>query len=229
MNTTPAYLTPSEQVYLNGEKFVPKGGVFNTTRLIHMDYAVGAAPLAQVLVAAAFLTLEQQGTLRLEIRQKKVMFGLASSKALYADAVGQMAAWPAYTLEAALPGWAYQLAGDKSQNEVHTILYAWLGQDVANPFEELFNRVKYGLAARGLLETRQETHLKIFKSTAYVVPDGTRQLAAVQPLQPVQQLLGWYQQSRPEIYSSLFDQIKKGITARQEKSDTDFDNSGPDD
>jgi hypothetical protein len=227
MNTTPAYLTPSEQVYLNGEKFIPKGGVFNTTRLIHMDYAVGAAPLAQTLVAAAFLTLEQQGTLRLEIRQKKVMFGLASSKALFADAVGQMAAWPAYTIESALPGYAYQLAENKNQNEVHSILYAWLGQDSMAPFEALFDRIKYGLAARGLLETRQETHLKIFKSTAYVFPEGTRQLAAIQPLEPVQQLLGWYQQSRPEIYSSLFDQIKKGISARQERTDNDtnFDNN----
>jgi hypothetical protein len=225
MNTTPAYLTPSEQVYLNGEKFAPKGGVFNTTQLIHMDYKVNEAPLAQALVAAAFLTLEQQGTLRLEIRQKKVMFGLASSKALYADPVGQMAAWPAYTLESALPGWAYQLAGDKGQNEVHSILYAWLTQDVGAPFEEVFNRIKYGLAARGLLETRQETHLKIFKSTAYVLPEGTRQLAVSQPLEPIQQLLGWCQQSRPEIYASLFDQIKKGISARQERTDTDFDNN----
>jgi hypothetical protein len=221
MNTTPAYLTPSELVYLNGEKFAPKGGVFNTTRLFHLDSSVGSAPLAQAVVAAAFLTLEQQGTLCMEVRQKKVLFGLTSTKALYADAVGQMAAWPAYTLESALPGLAYQLAGNKGQNEVHSILYAWIGQDVGAPFEEVFNRIKYGLAARGLLETRQETHMKIFKSTAYVLPEGTRQLAAVQPLQPVQQLLGWCQQSRPDVYSALFEQIKKGITARQEQSDTD--------
>jgi hypothetical protein len=209
MNTIPAFLTPSELVYLNGEKFVAKAGIFNATRLMHMDYPVGAAPMAQAVIAAAFLTLEQQATLRLEIRQKKVLFGLASSKALYADAVGQMAAWPAYTIESALPGLAYQLAGNNAQNEVHSILYAWLGQDVGSPFEEVFNRIKAGLAARGLLETRQETHLKIFKSTVYVLPEGTRQLAAVQPLQPVQQLMG------------LFDQIKKGIASRQEQTDTD--------
>lgn len=223
MNTIPAYLTPSELVYLNGEKFAPKGGVFNTTHLIHMDYKVGEAPLAQAVAAAAFLTLEQQGTLRLEIRQKKVLLGLGSTKALYAEPVGPMAAWPAYTLESAIPGLAYQLAGDKGRNEVRTIVYAWLGQDVSMPFDEVFSRIKYGLAARGLLETREETHLKIFKSTTYVYPEGTRQLAAAQPLQPLQELLAWCQQARPEIFNMLYDQIKKGIEERRERDENDTD------
>jgi hypothetical protein len=221
MNTPPAYLTPSELIYLNGEKFVPKGGVFNTTRLIHMDFSVGAAPLAQAVIAAAFLTLEQQKTLRLEIRQKKVLFGLVSTKTLFADPTGPAAAWPANTVEAALPGIAAQLAGNKGQNEVHSILYAWLGQDVGAPFEEVFNRIKAGLAGRGLLETQEKTHLKIFKSRVYVCPEATRQFAAAQPLQPVQQMLSWCQQTRPEIYTSLFEQIKKGISARLEKADND--------
>jgi hypothetical protein len=221
MNAPPPYLTPSEWVYLNGEKFASKSGVFNKTRLVHADLSVSQAQLAQAALAAAFLTLEQQGTLRLDVRQKKVLFGLASSKALFADSTGPAAAWPAQTLESALPGLAYQLAMDKNKNEIDTILYVWLGHDSGSPFEEVFDRIKWGLASRGLLETHQETHLKIFKSTVFTCPETTSQLAAAQPPQPVQQLLDQCQQTRPEVWKMLNDGIKRGITLRQEKTDTD--------
>jgi hypothetical protein len=218
----PAYLTPSEHVYLNGEKFAPKAGVFNKTRLMHMDYQVEVKPFAQAVMAAAFITLEQQGTLRLEFRQKKGMFGLGSSKAFYADCVGPAAAWPTGTLEAALPNLSQGLAVTAAnKNEVLTIVYAWLGEDSMDPFEGVFVKIKAGLAQRGLLDSRIETHLKIFKNTVYSLPEPTRQLALTQPLQPIQQLMGWYAQNKPEVWKALNEQIKKGIEARQEKSDSD--------
>jgi hypothetical protein len=223
MNANPAYLTPSEHVYLNGEKFAPKAGIFGKTRLMHIEFDANVIQLVQAIFSAAFLTLEQQGTLRLEIRAKKVLFGLASAKGLFADSVGPMAAWPAQTIEAALPGLAYQLASSKGQNEVYGMVYAWLGQDSGAPFEEVLTRVKNGLAVRGLVETREERTLKIFTRIVYALPDATRQLALVQPIQPVQQLFTWCQQTRAEIWDSLNQQIKKAVTARQEKTDSDFD------
>jgi hypothetical protein len=220
MNAPSPDLTPSELVYLNGEKFASKSGVFNKTRLVHTDLSVSQAQLAQAALAAAFLTLEQQGTLRLDVRKKKVLFGLASSKGLYADSHGPAADWPPQTLESTLPGLAYQLGMDKNKNELDTIIYVWLGQDSSSPFEDVFTRIKEGLAARGLLETHQETHLKIFKSTVFTCPESTRQLAAAQSLQPVQQLLDNCQQTRPEVWKMLNDSIKHGITLRQEQTDT---------
>ena len=223
MDANPVYLTPSEHVYLNGEKFAPKAGIFGKTRLMHMDFDANVTQLVQAIFAAAFLTLEQQGTLRLEIRPKKVLFGLASTKALFADSIGAMAAWPAQTIEAVMPGMAYQFASNKGQNEVYTLVYAWLGQDFSSPFEEVLKRIKNGMAARGLVEAREERTLKIFTRTVYSLPEATRQLALVQSIQPVQQLFTWCQQTRPELWDSLNNQIKKAVTARQEKNDTDFD------
>jgi len=223
MNTPTTYLTPSEFVYLNGEKFAPKAGVLGKTRLLHMEFDVNATSLVQAILAAAFLTLEQQGTLRLEIRPKKALFGLVASQGLYADSVGPMAAWHDQTLEYAMPGLAYQLATDHSQNEVYKIVYTWLGQDVAAPFEEVLSRVKSGLAARGLLETRQDKFLKIFTRTSYTCPETTRQLAVAQPIQAVQQLFAGCQQARPELWEKLNKEIKRAVSARQEQSDDDFD------
>jgi hypothetical protein len=219
---TPAYLTPSEQVYLNGEKFAAKAGVFNKTRLMHSDYQVDPTQLAQAVIAAAFITLEQQGTLRLEFRQQKGLFGIGSSNLFYANAAGPMAAWPAGTLEAALPLLAQRMAATAvNQNQVFVVTYAWLEEDCAAPFENVFLFIKRGLAARGLLESRVETHLKIFKNTVYTLPEFTRQLALSQPIQPLQQLLAWYAQTRPDYWKALNEQIKRGIEARQEKPDND--------
>ncbi len=217
----PAYLTPSEQVYLNGEKFAEKGGVFNKTRLMHIDYQVDTKQLAQVVIAAAFITLQQQGTLRLEFHQKKRILGLGSSTIFCADAIGPMAAWPTGTLESLLPGLAQRLAASgEGQNQISTIIYAWMRADSMAPYESVFSLIKEGLAAHGLLETRIETHLKIFKNTVYTLPESTRQLALTQPLQQIQQLIGWYTQTKPEYWKALNDQIKRGIELRQEQSDS---------
>jgi hypothetical protein len=216
----PAYLTPSEQVYLNGEKFAAKGGVFNKTRLMHIDFAVDTRQLAQAVMAAAFITLQQQGTLRLEFHEKKRILGLGTATVLCADAVGPIAAWPAWTLESMLPGLAQRLAAKgEAQNQVQTMVYAWLEADSAAPFEEVFARVKRGMAARGLLEGREQKVLLVFKTIAYTLPESTRQLALTQALQPIQQLLGWYAQAQPEYWKALNEQIKRGIESRQEKSD----------
>ncbi len=223
MDATTVFLTPSEHVYLNGEKFAPKAGIFGKTHLMHVDFDANVTQLVQAIFSAAFLTLEQQGTLRLEIRPKKVLFGLASTKGLYADSVGPMAAWPAQTIESALPGLAYQLASSKGQNEVYNMIYAWLGQDSSSPFEDVLTRVKNGMVARGLLGAHEERTLKIFTRTVFDLPEATRQLALTQPIQPVQQLFQWCQNSRPELWESLNSQIKKAVTAHQEKTDTDID------
>jgi hypothetical protein len=224
MNASQMYLTPSELVYLNGEQFAQKAGMLNKTRLIHMEYDVNTVQLAQAVIAAAFLTMEQQGTLRLQLRSKKVMLGLASSQTLYVDSVGPAAAWPQTTLEAALPGLAYNLAMENGKNEVVNAVYAWLSYDSVNPYDDVYFHIKNGLALRGLLEAHEERRLKIFTKTVYACNDATRQLIATQPVQPVQQLIAWNQQSRPDIWKELNEQIKKAISARQEKTDTDFDN-----
>lgn len=223
MKTTPSFLTPSEHVYLHGEKFSPKSGFLGKTRLLHMEYDVKSVELVQAMISAAFLTLDLQGTLRLEMRAKKVLFGLSSTQALYADAVGPAADWPAHTIEASLPGLAAQLAQNKGQNEVYAILYTWLGQDFNGPFEEVLTRVKKGMVTRGLLEAHQEKTLKIFTRTVFTLPATTLQLAQNQSIAPIQRLFEDCQNQRPELWKRLNEQIKKAIVARQEKSDTDTD------
>src|SRR5512135_2417894 len=117
MSVPGSYLTPSELVYLNGEKFAQKAGVFNKIKLMHLDLSVNDAQLVQKVVAAAFLVNEQVGTLRLEVRAKKALFGLASVQALYAEPCGVQHPWPEHTLEAVFPTYAGRFKADKNTNE----------------------------------------------------------------------------------------------------------------
>jgi hypothetical protein len=223
MEVSSKQLSPSELVLLNGEKFAAKAGVFNKVRLLHLDQDVDMVSLAQVCLATAFLANEQAGALRLEIRQKKALLGLASTQALYADPASQLPQWPANSLEAAMPAMASQEIANKHPAEVYRLVHTWLGKNFDSPFDEVLDRVKFALALRGLLEIKEERKLKIFVKRTYALPPETRALAASQSLAPVQQMLEACQQSRPQIWKALLEQVKKAVSARQEKQDVDID------
>ncbi len=218
-----AYLTPSELVYLNGEKFAQKVRLGNT-KLLHNDQDVGLVQLVVAILRAGLFTQEQYRTLKLEVRKKKVLLGLASTETLYADPVGPMPAWPEGTLEAALPPLAQSFYQNKGDNEVINLIFAWLGQTVSSPYELALEKVKWGLVKRGLLEVQEERKLKIFVSRKFICPLATLRLAAQQPLQPVFDLFNFYSQSRPDVWKESEEAIRKGVGARQEKDNSsDFD------
>ncbi len=224
MNIPGATLTPSELVYLNGEKFAQKAGVFNKIKLMHLDQSINDAQLVQMTAAAAFLANEQAGAVRLELRSKKALFGLTSVQALYAEPCGVRPPWPENTLEALFPTYAERFKVEKNTNEVYTILYAWMREDFMSPFDEVISRIQYGLGSRSLLGMREEKKLKIFTVHSYTLPDSTRALAQSTPLAPVQQLFQQCEQTRPQVWKALLEQIKKAIAARREQSDTSIDN-----
>ncbi len=223
MSVPNAPLTASELIYLNGEKFAQKAGLFNKVKLMHTDLSVDVVQLVQMAVAAALLANEQAGTLRLELRSKKALFGLTSVQTLYAEPCGVRHSWPADSLEAVFPPYAERFKAEKNTNEVYSILYAWLAEDCMSPFDEVVNRIQYGLGARMLLGMREEKKLKIFTVRSYTLPDSTRALAQSIPLAPVQEMLKQCEQTRPLVWKALLEQIKKAVSARREQSDTSFD------
>ena len=224
MSVPGPYLTPSELVYLNGEIFAQKAGVFNKVQLLHTNLSVNMVQLAQMAVVAAFLANEQAGTLRLELRAKKALLGLSTVQALYAEPCGPLRQWPPHTVEAVLSPYAERFKAEKNTNEVYSILYAWLGQDWPSPFKEVIDRIQYGLGVRTLLEMHEEKKLKIFTVRSYTLPDSTRALLQSFPPAPVQQMLRQCEQTRPQVWKALLEQVKKAISARTEQSDNDFDN-----
>lgn len=216
---TPAALSASEMVYLQGDKFAQKAGIFNKVKLLHIDQDVNVNELVMNMLAAAFLWAEESGAVRLEIRQKKVLLGLAKSTSLFVDPV-RLLDFPKDSFEAALYPLASQLAV-KNQNEVSNVIYAWLGADSSSPWDEAVKMVQWGLAKRGLLEVIQEKKLKIFTVSHFEIPLATVQLANTLRPEGIQSMFLRCQQTRPEVWKMLAKHIKSGVDSRKEQSSSD--------
>jgi len=213
-------LTPSELVLLNGQLFAEKAWVGNVN-LLHTEAKVSAKQLGRAMFAAAFLAAERAGSIRLEVRPKKVLLGLGKADALFADPGDPAVAWPEQSLEGRLRGWAEWWQRAKGQNEVSNVLYSLLGQDSADPCQEAVEMVKAGLAARGLLRKVEERKLKILTFAHYELPESTAAMLLRQPVEPVQQMLAECQSARPQVWKLLSAGINKAIKMRTEQMEAD--------
>lgn len=212
-------LAPSEIVLLHGEQFASKA-LLGNIQLLHSDESVSINKLGEAILAAAFLACDEAGSIRLEMRQKKAMLGLRKVNRLCAAPGDPAVAWPAASLEEAIGRLAQRYAEDDS-DEVRNLVYGWLSQDSSSPWQDAIERIKAGLAERGLLDRIDEKRLKIFTVTRYEMPPTTGALAAEQRWEPVRRLLDRYQQERPEIWKLLVGELKSAISSRTEQSDSD--------
>jgi hypothetical protein len=212
-------LAPSELVLLRGEQFASKA-LLGNVQLLHSDESVSASKLGEAILAAAFLACHQAGSIRLEVRQKKALLGLRKVDRLCATPGDPSVTWPAASLEGRIGELARQYAED-DDHEVRNLVYGWLAQDSVSPWQAAIDRIKAGLAERGLLDRFDETRLKIFTVTRYELPPATGSLAAEQPLEPVHGLLEGCARERPEIWKLLTKELRAAISARTEQSDTD--------
>lgn len=217
-----APLAPSEIVLLNGEQFATKARTGNVD-LLHTEASVSAEQLAQAMLAAAILANAQAGAIRLDVREKKALLGFRKVSRLYAVPDQASASWPAGCLESEVRPLSEQLLAGGDNNEVSSVLVAWLKADSSNPWQSAIELVKAGLASRYLLDTIEEKRLKVFTTTRYELPDSTATLIAQQPIEPIQQLLQACQDNEPEMWKLLQNEIKSAIKARTEQVDSGAD------
>lgn len=216
-----APLAPSELIYLNGGQFAGKARINNIE--LFSGEKVAADQLGEAMMAAAFLANEAVGAMRLEVRQKKALFGLRKVDALYAEPVA-VAEWPEGSLEAQMGSIAAQLVGgNKPRNEVSTILFQWMEEDAPAPWLWAAQLVREAMARRGMLETVSEKKLKVFNTTRHVLPESTATLAKEMPAAPVQTLLEACKETRPEVWKLLTKEIKSAMKRRTEAADHDMD------
>ncbi|UCD97478.1 MAG: hypothetical protein JSV42_10910 [Chloroflexota bacterium] len=216
-------ISPSELVLLNGEQFAKKV-LLGNIQLLHTDVSVSIAQLAQAMLTAAVLADEAAGNIHLDVRQGKAMFGLRKVNNLYANPTPQPNQWPQYSLESKLPEIATQLMNDEDSHQVSNLIYAWLRQDSAQPWQSAIEMVKQGMAERGLLDRTEEKRLKVLTVVNYSLPSTTAEMTRQLPVQPVKQLLDTCASSRQDIWGLLEKELKKAIKDRTEQdNDVDFD------
>lgn len=212
-------VTPSEILYYHGDKFAPEGGL-SRTEIPLVEKKVNTGKLAESMLAVAILANEAAGVIRLQPQEKRGFLGLGSSTVLGIQLV-QPATWPETSLEADLYSIVYQGYG-KQPYSVYDYVYHLWNQDQTNPWEQVVSIVRWGLVRRKLLIADEKRTLKIFVSYSYRIADDQRSWVSQIPLQPVQQLLS-NAGLQPDKWKMVTKEISKALSARQEKSDSDFD------
>jgi len=212
MNGT-ADLAPSELVLLNGERFAKRSRIGNV-KLPQNGAKVSAGDLGIIMLAAAVLASEQSCVIRLDVRQKKVLFGLRKVDALYAEPLDGNVSWPPHSVESQIYTLAVQLRAEGDRHEVKNVMYAWLGRDCNAPWQLAVDLVQSGMADRGALARIQERKMRVLKTIAYKMTTSTAKTASEQPIIPVFSLLEECQQSRPYVWQLLLKQIKSAIDSR---------------
>jgi hypothetical protein len=220
-NAAQASLTPSEVVCLNGSRFAPKGGFGDRYKLLGEELEVSKKQLSVQVYAAAFAANMGSGNIRLDVREKKVMFGMRTVHQVFVEA-GPEISWPPWTLEAAIGPVALQLQASRASHEVKAVVSAFLREDADDPWNKAIDMIRDGLAHRGLLVRWEEKKLKIFTVAKYSLPPETAALAAAQ-LDGAQALLAGIQQSQPDLWNLLTADIAAGINSRTTRTDTGAD------
>lgn len=223
MNSTA--FAPSELVLLHGDQFAKKGRLGNS-KLLHTTADVSTEELARAILAAALLSVEQVGSVRLEVQEKKAWLGLRTVQTIYVEPQSADFTWPKGSLESRI----YEVADfgrlGKPKHEVAHIVSELIGEDSTNPWGMVIERVKAGLAARELLEISEKKTLRVFTTREYLLPDAVRAQAAAQEVAPLHQLLRGAEQKRPDVWRLMQEHIRTAIgwrTERDDDNDFDFD------
>jgi len=190
--------------------------------LLHSNEKVSLSQLGQAILMTAILASEQASALHLEVRERKAMLGLRKVRELFAVPVNPKERLPEYSLEASFIDLATSQA-PQDKNDIYTIVYTWLREDTASPWNTVIELLKAGMAKRGMLDATEEKKLKIFTVTNYTLPERTVMLVKGQSVEPVKALLDNCARTRPEVWKMLEASIKKAVSARTESNDMDFD------
>jgi hypothetical protein len=215
-----ACLTPCEVVLLNGERFVPKGGMLDRHLLLGSEIPVSKRQLATTVYAAAFLGGFSYGGIQLHPVEKKAMLGLRTVQQLFVEAGSGQVTWPAPSLEGALWPLSQQLRNNRASHSVAAVTAAFLARDVPDPHDKAIDMVRDMLAQRGLVQRWEEKKMKIFTTVKYALPPETAALATAQ----AGGILSWltqFQQSQPALWKLICDETAHGIKSRTEQTDND--------
>jgi hypothetical protein len=219
-------LAPSEVVALKGDLFAPSAGMLNSWKLAGSETKVSGPPLAQNMLAAAFLALEQAGDVRLEQGKKKATLGLREVDTVLVTPTGQPSNWPAGSFEAKIIASA-RTRQSSNRNNIKDIVFDILEQNAGLVWDWALRLAHNNMAKRGLLGSEAKKGLFSGPARYSLTPATSAALAQANPAE-IQQLLQASGKSRPEFFQLLNKEIKKGLDSRKEAADTDYDSPGGD-
>jgi hypothetical protein len=209
---TTTSFAPSEMALLFGDRFAGPGSFTQGKEELLTGGTAAQHELAREVIVAALLGMEHSGEIRIVQEPRKALLGLMTRQAVVAEATGSRAAWPAGSLEGEL-----RETINGSRSEVSEVVCRWLGSDMNSPEKHVLDRVRRGLAGRGLVHREEKRAMKIFTSHSDSLPDATRELLA---RESPDELLGLLRAGgRGDLVELVRKQVAKALAQRTESSD----------
>lgn len=215
MGLTGFSFTPSEYVFLNGDKFALKAEGSDSLALLCSDASVSGYQLAVNLILAAILANESEGALEISIQEKKKLFGSSSTKEIYLRKIAAPPNWSGYTLESAVMFIAANLLAQQ-KHTLYNVVYFLLAQDRPDPWQKIVELVEWGLASSNWLIPVEGEAAAAF-STPFICPAKVRELALEQPVEPMASLLAGLQHDRSQSAGALINDIERALKDRKSK------------
>jgi hypothetical protein len=185
--------------------------------LLYGGQKVKLNDLANVLMVAAFADLASKGYVGLETVGEKRL-GLFISRDVQ---VSRLAApgETLYGLEAAI--WD-RLSGDPKKDRVRDIISRITGSERVNPWNDVAEVVKSGLAEQGYLNVEKE-ELRFRPDKYHWSANEELILPQEGRVDQVKVMLSSLETRDPALYKQLLESVKKGIQAMLQQPDFDSD------
>lgn len=206
----------SDVVYLFGDRFAKKARL-GGEQLVFGDQKVKLSDLADKLLVAAFADLAGRGYLALEVVEQKKL-GLFTSRDVQASRAAQPAE-PLFGLEAAILD---NIVDHPQQDRVREIISRITGGTQPNPWRNIVDVVKNGLAEQGFLLTEKEVR-RLRPDKIHWSPNEESILPHKGRVDEVKALLSSLETRDPALHKQLVESVKKGLQAMVEQQDFDFD------
>jgi hypothetical protein len=213
---TEAKPSASDIVYLFGDRFAKKARI-GGAKLLYGGSKVKLSDLANVLMVAAFADLSSRGYVGLEAVQEKKL-GLFTSRDVQVSRLSAPEE-PLYGLEAAI--WD-KLSDDPKQDRVGPIISRILGGEQMNPWSDLADVAKNGLAEQGYFNVEKE-ELRLRPDKYHWSANEDLILPHEGRVDQVTAMLSSLESRDPALYKQLQESVKKGIQAMVEQADYGFD------
>jgi hypothetical protein len=206
----------SDIVYLFGDRFAKKARL-GGHQLVYGGSKVKANDLAEQLLVAALAGLASDGYIGLETVEEKKL-GLFTSRDVRVTRL-QSPQEMLSGMEAAV--WD-NLTGNPEGDGVKDVIRRIIGGTCINPWANLLEIAKRGLAEQGYLNAdKEELRFRPDKVHWSANEELISQLEG--RVEHVKVQLSSLETSEPVLYKQLVDSVKKGIKDMEERSDSDFD------
>ena len=210
-------IAPSALAYLFGDVLE---NVFagRVSRLTHSEtlpcrgVKVKRGSLVNVMLAAVFVHLAEEGYLKLTLGRKR---RILKSKAVFAMLSPQQLGQDLGGLEEQIVS---NIRGNQKEDDVRSIVYRLLGADSNNPWSVIIGKARGYLLGEGYF-TEEEQRRITKRRRKKLIPKCERIATLKGEAQQLREIMATFQARQPELYRQLWKSAAAGVASRRETPD----------